>query len=89
MFKIGSFADVEVVEVLEVFMADLDKDDNAEAAVVMGALVLLLLVAVPVVVVVVVVEEIFDEFSSTGSVPLSRVLVEVEDFYLCNFFFCI
>ena len=32
MFKIGSFADVEVVEV-EVFMADLDKDDNAEAAV--------------------------------------------------------
>ena len=87
MFKIGSFADVEVVEVLEVFMADLDKDDNAEAAVVMGALVLLLLL--PVVVVVVVVEEIFDEFSSTGSVPLSRVLVEVEDFYLCNFFFCI
>ena len=84
MFKIGSFADVEVVEVLEVFMADLDKDDNAEAAVVMGALVLLLLllllVAVPVVVVVVVVEEIFDEFSSTGSVPLSGVLVEVEDF---------
>ena len=85
MFKIGSFADVEVVEMLEVFMADLDKGDNAEAVVVMGALVLLLLlllllVAVPVVVVVVVVEEIFDEFSSTGSVPLSRVLVEVEDF---------